>query len=116
MSIPVERREIGDGWVLTCRSGDNGPLKLSDVTLCRDNMVCQVIGSENLFTPVLASDERMSSSSYLETNYNANDVVYSVLDDIRELLVNAQKFGTCIDPNDAHVSFTFSLFFYNSFN
>jgi len=99
-----EHEEIGDGWVLTCRSGDNGPLRLSDVTLCRDNRVCQVIGSENLFTPVLVSDDRMPSSCYLDANYNGNDLVYSVLDDIRDLLVNAQKFGSwiCTDITCIH--------------
>ena len=31
MSIPVERRELADGWVLTCRGKDGGDLTLSDV-------------------------------------------------------------------------------------
>ena len=80
--------------MITCRTSDGAALRLSEVSLCRDNMVCQVIGSENLFSPVLASDE-------LNTNYNDKDEVYSVLDDIKELLLNAQKFGSWIDPNDA---------------
>ena len=41
MSIPVEKRDLGDGWVLTCRGEDGGDLTLSDVNIKRENLICQ---------------------------------------------------------------------------
>ena len=41
MSIPIEKRDLGDGWVLTCRGEDGGDLRLSDVSIKRENLTCQ---------------------------------------------------------------------------
>jgi hypothetical protein len=41
MSIPVEKRDLGDGWVLTCRGENGGDLTLSDVNIKRENLTCQ---------------------------------------------------------------------------
>ena len=41
MSIPVEKRELGDGWTLTCRSADGGDLSLTELNIkvYRSNIV-----------------------------------------------------------------------------
>ena len=57
MSIPMEKRELSDGWVLTCRSESGGDLTLSDVALKRENLTAQVMGGDTLFFPMFASDE-----------------------------------------------------------
>ena len=41
MSIPVEKRDLADGWVLTCRGADGGDLKLTDLIIRRENLTCQ---------------------------------------------------------------------------
>ena len=41
MSIPVEKRDLGDGWMITCRGEDGGDLTLSDVNIKRENLICQ---------------------------------------------------------------------------
>lgn len=41
MSIPVEKRDLADGWVLTCRGADGGDLTLTDLNIRRDNLTCQ---------------------------------------------------------------------------
>jgi hypothetical protein len=41
MSIPVEKRDLADGWVLTCRGADGGDLTLTDLTIKRENLTCQ---------------------------------------------------------------------------
>jgi hypothetical protein len=41
MSIPVEKRDLTDGWILTCRGADGGDLKLTDLTIKRENLTCQ---------------------------------------------------------------------------
>jgi hypothetical protein len=52
MSIPVEKRDLADGWVLTCRGADGGDLTLTDLTIKRENLTCQgkcpVAGMERL--------------------------------------------------------------------
>lgn len=40
MSIPIEKRDISDGWVLTCRGKNGGDLKLSDVRIEKENLTC----------------------------------------------------------------------------
>lgn len=102
MSIPVEKRDLGGdmkGWVLTCRGGDGGDLRLSDVSIQRKNLVCKIMG-DTVFFPMFSDDDndlvnntgpsitaatpRESPSGFLEE---------SVLDDIRELLLQARKHG-----------------------
>ena len=41
MSIPVEKRDLADGWVLTCRGEEGGDLTLTDLVVKRENLVCQ---------------------------------------------------------------------------
>lgn len=41
MSIPVEKRDLADGWVLTCRGADGGDLTLTDLSIKRENLSCQ---------------------------------------------------------------------------
>ena len=41
MSIPVEKRDLADGWVLTCRGADGGDLTLTDLSIKRENLTCQ---------------------------------------------------------------------------
>ena len=33
MSIPVEKRDLPDGWTITCRASDGGHLKLNDLVI-----------------------------------------------------------------------------------
>lgn len=33
LSIPVEKRDLGNGWTLTCRGADGGDLTLTDMTI-----------------------------------------------------------------------------------
>lgn len=92
MSIPVERRELGEGWVLTCRGENGGDLKLSDVSVKKENMVCQITGSDNVFFPMFG-DEMSSVASTFESNSGMGKEESSILDHIRELLLSAQSHG-----------------------
>lgn len=100
MSIPVERRELGDGWVLTCRGEGGGDLTLSDVIIKRENLCCQVLGGETMFFPMFGHDnseaESVVSGISSSALYEASDkavVETSVLDHIRDLLETAQNEG-----------------------
>lgn len=41
MAIPVEKRDLTDGWVLTCRGADGSDLTLTDLSIKRENLTCQ---------------------------------------------------------------------------
>jgi hypothetical protein len=100
LSIPVEKRELSDGWVLTCRGEDGGDLTLSDVHIKRENLVCQIMGGDTLFFPRFGADdiETLSVDQTSSTNDDVGmHVEESVLDQIKELIINAQKFG-CWKP------------------
>ena len=58
MSIPIERREIGEGWVLTCRDKDGQDLRLSDVQVNQENLVCEVLGGDNILSPMFELKKR----------------------------------------------------------
>jgi len=100
MSIPVERRDLGDGWILTCRGKDGGDLALSDVQLERHKLVCEVMGSDNVLSPYPhvkpnskpTSKPNSKPDSKLNLNQNPTTEV-SVINDIKELILNAQKHG-----------------------
>jgi len=96
MSIPVERREIGEGWVLTCRDKGGGDLRLSDVSIEREYMTCNVIGSGNVFSPVdLIQEGVMSSPSWLSPSFEDDcSIEVSILNDIADLIQNAQQHGS----------------------
>ena len=108
MSIPVEKRELGDGWVLSCHGSDGGGLTLTDVTIRRENLVCQIMGGDTLFFPMFNDN---TENLYHDSNTESfpapteslsschttirGDVAEeeSVLDHIKILLLNAQKYG-----------------------
>lgn len=99
VSIPIERREIGEGWVITCRGRNGKDLTLSNISIQKDNLECSVFGS-----PILAPDEvgknsysKQSLSSVIkESTLQSDDegnVEVSILDHIAELIRNAQHYG-----------------------
>lgn len=101
MSIPIERRELQDGWVLTCRSKDGGDLRLSDLSVLRENMLLSVFGSDNVFHPLsepykyVGSPKNngitLSVSSDLTDDTGCGEE--SVLDEVRELILSAKMHG-----------------------
>lgn len=107
MSIPVEKRELGDGWVLTCHGSDGGGLTLTDVTIKRENLVCQIMGGDTLFFPMFTENETMCRDTDndvypepTESLSSCNTSVRwdtgteeSILDHIKILVMNAQRSG-----------------------
>lgn len=103
MSIPVEKRELSDGWVLSCHGEDGGGLTLTDVTITRENLVCQIMGGVTLFFPMFAENEPENATRILvpkldaeimdieKTNVELEEE--SVLDHIKLLITNAQQHG-----------------------
>lgn len=98
LSIPVEKRELSDGWVLTCRGEDGGDLTLSGVNIKRENLVCQLMGGDTLFFPMFTDDDMESQAGLSSSqDFGAGFVEESVLDQIRELILSAQSHG-CWKP------------------
>jgi hypothetical protein len=104
LSIPVEKRDLGEGWVLTCHGKEGGDLTLTDVTIKRENLVCQILGGDTLFFPMFIEDDQCSPRfhSYDETATFSTGLASpleeeSVLDHIRQLILNAQQSG-CWKP------------------
>lgn len=108
MSIPVEKRELGDGWILSCHGSDGGGLTLTDVTIRRENLVCQIMGGDTLFFPMFSDNNEnlyhdtnaesftvpTGSSSSCNTNTRCDAVEEeSILDHIKILILNAQTSG-----------------------
>eukprot|EP00546_Thalassionema_frauenfeldii_P003631 CAMPEP_0178935276 /NCGR_PEP_ID=MMETSP0786-20121207/24431_1 /TAXON_ID=186022 /ORGANISM="Thalassionema frauenfeldii, Strain CCMP 1798" /LENGTH=1600 /DNA_ID=CAMNT_0020613357 /DNA_START=111 /DNA_END=4914 /DNA_ORIENTATION=+ len=103
MAIPVDKRDLSEHWVLSCQSEKGGDLTLSDVEIKRENLVCQVMGGERLFFPMIANDgdfildcdiektdpEVCSSSD----NHFLGAEECTILTEIRALLENAQLHG-----------------------
>jgi len=87
------------GWVLTCRGEDGGDLALTDVTIRRENLVCQVLGGESIFFPVDDGDDAASTSSQahddlgLQLTPPEEGGEESILDDIKAMLTQAQSHG-----------------------
>ena len=101
MHIPVEKRDIGDGWLLTCR-GKNGqePLQLSSVQLKRDNLVCKVLGSGNLLGPLGVTPNQTSVTNKKRAskeNERENFTHNSILNNICDLLLNASKHNCWVE-------------------
>eukprot|EP00559_Dactyliosolen_fragilissimus_P009165 CAMPEP_0184872842 /NCGR_PEP_ID=MMETSP0580-20130426/41515_1 /TAXON_ID=1118495 /ORGANISM="Dactyliosolen fragilissimus" /LENGTH=968 /DNA_ID=CAMNT_0027375689 /DNA_START=1061 /DNA_END=3967 /DNA_ORIENTATION=- len=101
MSIPIEKRDIGEGWVITCRSKLGDDLTLSSVSVNKENLVCQVLGSDNVLSHGFC-DEQPDDQICL--NYSINNPIsfcsddngsieVSILDHIGELIKNAQTYG-----------------------
>lgn len=111
ISIPVEKRDLMEGWVLTCRGEDGGDLTLSDVSAKKENLVCQIMGGDALFFPMFGDpDDDIVDSP--RNKVSSTVVEESVLDHIREMLLQAQRFG-CWEagvggvgqpPNDRYVA------------
>ena len=100
MSIPVERRELSDGWVLTCRGEDGGDLTLSDAIVKRENLCCQVLGGEPMFFPMFGLDKAdlgpLSSALSPSREQSSKDtglIETSILDHIRDLLEKTRNEG-----------------------
>jgi hypothetical protein len=98
MSIPVEKRDLGDGWVLTCHGPDGGGLTLTNVTIKRENLVCQVMGGDTLFFPMFSNEDIESKSSEpvvpaAVDQKSQSREEESILDHIKILLENAQRHG-----------------------
>ena len=91
MSIPIERRELEGGWVVTCRGKQGGDLCLSDISMDRENVVCYVLGSdENVLQPLANTLPRAALDTSFDTA-DTDDSIDSILDEVRELLVSAQQ-------------------------
>jgi hypothetical protein len=98
MSIPVEKRELGEGWMLTCHGKDGGDLTLSDVKIRRKNLICQVIGGDSLFFPMFGDDDVDDASVSVPDDINplfspSGCIEESILDHIRGILLEAQRQG-----------------------
>jgi hypothetical protein len=98
LSIPVEKRELGEGWVLSCHGEDGGDLTLSDVKIKRENLVCQIMGGDALFFPMFGDDDTdlvsAGSSAVNSPGHSSNGCnEESILDHIRDLLLQAQHHG-----------------------
>ena len=101
MSIPIERREIGEDWVVTCRGRNGKDLTLSKVNIEKENLLCQVLGGENVLLPVFEEykiETKLSISSLVQDSSNLKideegNVEVSILDHVAELIRNAQNHG-----------------------
>ena len=99
ISIPVEKRDLMEGWVLTCRGEDGGDLTLSDVSVKKENLVCQIMGGDALFFPMFGDDmedDVVSDDGIVDNPHrgvSSTVIEESVLDNIREMLLQAQRFG-----------------------
>jgi hypothetical protein len=99
ISIPVEKRDLMEGWVLTCRGEDGGDLTLSDVSVKKENLVCQIMGGDALFFPMFTDDsdeDNMSDEDIADSprhGFSTTVIEESALDHIREMLLQAQRYG-----------------------
>lgn len=99
ISIPVEKRDLMEGWVLTCRGEDGGDLTLSDVSVKKENLVCQIMGGDALFFPMFGDetdDDLLVDDGVVENSrqrVSSTVIEDSVLDHIREMLLQAQRYG-----------------------
>mmetsp|Transcript_741 Transcript_741/g.870 ORF Transcript_741/g.870 Transcript_741/m.870 type:complete len:1995 (-) Transcript_741:61-6045(-) len=100
MSIPIERREISEGWVVTCRGRNGKDLTLSNVKIDKENLLCKVFGGENVipvFEECKVDENKPSFSSVIKESHLSTDkdgnVEVSILDHVAELIRNAQSHG-----------------------
>jgi hypothetical protein len=102
MAIPIDKRPLQDGWVLTCRSKDGGDLRLSDVSVLRENLLLSVLGGDNVFQPLsglsgkadyIGSPRSDNASISLCSDPSDDYGEDSVLDEVRELILSAQSHG-----------------------
>jgi len=88
------------GWALTCRGENGQDLTLSDVSIRRENLICQIMGGDSIFFPMfseeeaeVASDAGSSTTATFPPKSPTGCIEESVLDDIREMLLQAQRHG-----------------------
>jgi hypothetical protein len=95
----MQRRDLANGFVLTCRNEDGGDLTLSDVQIRRENLSCRVMGNDVLSFPMLGDQDVEAASmvsSFVSTDTQHQDMFLvedSILDQIREMLMRAQQMG-----------------------
>jgi hypothetical protein len=98
MSIPIERRELEGGWVLTCRGKKGGDLCLSDISMDRENLRCYVLGGdENVLQPLANTVPRAKfsepTSFDTDSDFSGDE---SILYEVRELIESAQKYNNWV--------------------
>ena len=92
MSIPIERRELEGGWVLTCRGKQGGDLCLSDISMDRENFLCNVLGGDdNVLQPLANTLPRAPLETSFDTSTISASSDGSILDEVRQLLLSAQQ-------------------------
>ena len=101
MSIPIERIELQDGWVLTCRGKGGGDLRLSDISVARENLLCRVVGSDNVFHPITDKSGFVSSPKHESSRRKVSPIIDAedeptVLNDILELILSAKAHGNWV--------------------
>jgi hypothetical protein len=103
MAIPIYKLPLQDGWVLTCRSKDGGDLRLSDVSVLRENLLLSVLGGDNVFLPLSGLGGKsnyigspQSENSFTSFDLSDDDEEESVLDEVRELILSAQSYGAWV--------------------
>jgi len=93
MSIPIHRREIGEGWVITCFGECGEDLRLSDVNIENENIKCEVMGCVDVLSAEIVDREivePISSTCTNELSLNPDDggnVEVSIFDHIGEVSV-----------------------------
>jgi len=104
MSIPVEKRDLGEGWALTCRGAGGGDLTLTELNLKRENLTCQVLGGDSLLFPATDNLNELGKTSggtsgfgrllqSMPPNTVKSIEETSVLSVIKEIILNAQRDG-----------------------
>lgn len=97
MSIPIERRELEGGWVLTCRGKQGGDLCLSDISTDRENFLCYVLGGdENVLQPLANTLPRAKLDTSFDTTGTDVSADGSILGEVRELIVSAQQYNNWV--------------------
>lgn len=85
--------------MLTCRGKQGGDLRLSDISMDRENLLCYVLGSdENVLQPLAntlprAAPVSLSTSFETDTDVSVDD---SILEEVRELIVSAQQYNNWV--------------------
>ena len=85
--------------MLTCRGKQGGDLRLSDISMDRENLLCYVLGSdENVLQPLAntlprAAPVSLSTSFETDTDFSVDD---SILEEVRELIVSAQQYNNWV--------------------
>lgn len=100
--IPVCKREITEGWLLTAHGRDGGDLCLSNFLIKRELFSFNLRGRpspNNSVTPHQSKD--LSSPLFKDC---ANRIEISILNDIQALVQNAQKYGCWIEGVDGKCS------------